>query len=703
MLTIMAAVSSSAQVSTALMDAGSNTADNPFLTEWKTPFGVPPFDIIRNEHFFPAFMAGIEQHNKEIEAIIANTASPDFENTLDAFDKSGNLLEKVSSVFFGLNGANTNQQMQDIAKKLSPLLSKHNDDINLNSKLFDRIKVIYNTREQIKYEPDQLRLIEETYKNFVRGGANLDSAGKIKLRELNKGISLLQLTFGQNLLAENNSYKLIIDKKADLSGLPEDAIATAAQAANADTATKGKWVFTLQNPSVMPFLQFSDKRELRAKIFAAYTNRCNNNNSRDNKKIIESLVKMRDQKAKLMGYPNFAAYVLDDRMAKTPANVYDLLKQVWTPALAMAKKERDDMQQIINKNPEKFGLMGWDWRYYSEKVRKARFDLDEETVKPYFKLENVREGIFFVAGKLYGITFTEVKDAPTYCKGVDLYECRDNDGSLLGVVYMDFYPRAGKRGGAWCGSYRSQSYQDGKRVAPVMTIVCNFSTPAGDKPALLTADEVKTFFHEFGHNLAGLFRNVRYQGIGGVPRDFVELPSQINEHWAFEPEILNFYAKHYLTGEVIPQELVDKIVKSEKFGEGFKTTEYLAASFLDMDYHASAEAAGKLDVLKFEESSMKKIGLIDQIPPRYRSTYFQHTMTGGYTAGYYSYIWAEVLDSDAFQAFKETGNIFDQATAKKFRTCILEKGGSKDAMEMYLDFRGKKPSIDPLLENRGLK
>ncbi|MCX6284410.1 MAG: M3 family metallopeptidase [Bacteroidetes bacterium] len=701
MLMFMVIATSSAQTTTMLSDASLNQSDNPFFNEWKTPFGVPPFDIIRNEHFIPAFMAGIEQHNKEIEVIIANPATPDFDNTMEALDASGKFLEKVSSVFFGLNGANTNQQMQEIAKKLSSILSKHNDDINLNSRLFDRVKIIYNTREQVKYDPDQLRLIEETYKNFVRGGAGLDSTGKIKLRELNKEISMLQLTFGQNLLAENNSYKLIIDNKGDLSGLPEDVITTAAQAANADTATKGKWVFTLQNPSIMPFLQFSDKRELREKIFTAYTNRCNNNNPRDNKQIIEKLVRMRDQKAKLMGYPNFAAYVLDDRMAKTPGNVYDLLKQVWTPALAMAKKERDDMQQIINKSADKFGMMGWDWRYYSEKVRRARFDLDEETVKPYFKLENVREGIFYVAGKLYGITFKEVKDAPTYYKGVDLYECRDNDGSLLGVVYMDFHPRAGKRGGAWCGSYRSQSYQDGKRVPPVMTIVCNFSAPSGDKPALLTADEVETFFHEFGHNLAGLFRNVRYQGIGGVPRDFVELPSQINEHWAFEPEVLNVYARHYLTGEVIPQTLVEKIVKSGKYGEGFKTTEYLAACFLDMDYHTSAEVYKNLDVLKFEAASMDKIGLIKQIPPRYRSTYFQHT--GGYMAGYYSYILAEVLDADAFQAFKETGNIFDQATAKKFRTDILEKGGSKDAMEMYVDFRGKKPSIDPLLENRGLK
>ncbi|MEI8006690.1 MAG: M3 family metallopeptidase [Bacteroidota bacterium] len=676
---------------------------NPFFVEWKTPFGVPPFDKIMNQHFLPAFEKGMQAHTDEIKGITANPQTATFENTMVALDNSGKLLEKVSSVFFGLNGANTNTEMQDIAKKLSPLLSKHSDDINLNPILFSRIKAVYDNRLAMQYDPDQLRLIEETYKNFIRGGAALDSAGKVRLRELNMQISLLQLNFGQNLLAETNSFKLVIEKKEDLAGLPADLVSAAAETAIADSTTKGKWVFTLQNPSIMPFLQFADKRELREKIFNAYLGRCNNNNTKDNKTIISKLVSLRYQKAKLMGFDSFAAFALDDRMAKTPAAVYGLLNQVWTPALEMAKTERDGMQKLIKKNGGNFELQSWDWRYYAEKVRKANFNLDEETVKPYFKLENVREGIFYVAKKLYGITFTEVNDAPVYCKGVTLYACHDKDGSLLGVVYMDFHPRAGKRGGAWCGSYRSQSYKDGKRVPPVMTIVMNFTAPTGGKPALLTADEVRTFFHEFGHNLAGLFRDVRYQGIGGVPRDFVELPSQINEHWAFEPEVLKVYAKHYQTGEVIPQLLIDKIIRSGKYGQGFKTTEYLAASFLDMDYHTSPEVVNTVDVVKFETGSMKKIGLIAQIPPRYRSTYFQHSMTGGYTAGYYSYIWAEVLDADAFQAFKERGNIFDQETAARFRKDILEKGGSKDAMEMYRDFRGRDPSINPLLENRGLK
>ena len=675
---------------------------NPFFEEWKTPFQVPPFEQIRNEHYLPAFQEGIKQHQAEIDAIANTQDVPTFENTLVALDNSGKLLEKVSSVFYALNGANTNKEMQELARQLSPLLSRHSDDINMNPGLFRKVRIIYKDKDKLNLDADQKKLLEETYKGFVRGGANLEPAQQEKLRELNKQISMLQLTFGQNLLAETNAFKLIIDKPQDLLGLPPGTLAAAAEAGSADPATKGKWVFTLQNPSVMPFLQFSENRTLREQIFSAYTNRGNNNNDKDNKAIIEKLIPLRLEKAKLMGFATWADFALDDRMAKKPENVYKLLEQVWIPALAKAKEEETDMQKYITREGGTFQLEAWDWRYYNEKVMKQRFDLDEETLKPYFKLENVRDGVFYVANKLYGITFTEVKDAPTYYEGVKLYECKESDGKHLGVLYLDFHPRASKRGGAWCGSYRSQSYKNGQRVAPVMTIVCNFSGPTADKPALLTPDEAETFFHEFGHALHGLFKNVKYQGISGVPRDFVELPSQIMEHWAFEPEVLKVYAKHYKTGVVIPQELVDKIVKSGKFGQGFKTTEYLAACILDMDYHSKPELTA-VDVLKFESASMNSIGLIPQIPPRYRSTYFQHTMTGGYTAGYYSYIWAEVLDADAFQAFREAGNIFDKKTASKFRTCILEKGGSRDAMEMYVDFRGHEPTIDALLENRGLK
>ena len=679
---------------------GQNT--NPFFNKWNTPFGVPPFEQIKNEHYMPAFLEGIKRHQGEIDAIVANPSVPSFENTIKAYDKSGDFLEKVSSVFFGLNGANTNKEMQEIAKKLSPIMTKHSDDINLNPALFNKVRKVYDQREKLNLVADQKRLVEEIYKGFVRGGAMLDSVRKSRLRELNREISMLQLTFGQNLLAETNAFKLVIENKEDLAGLPSGVIAVASEVANNDPTTKGKWVFTLQNPSVMPFLQFSERRDLRERIFNAYTNRCNNNNGNDNKAIIAKLISLRLAKAKLMGYSTYADFVLDDRMAKNPENVYSLLNQLWKPALDKAIEEAAEMQKLVDKGGEGMAIEAYDWRYYSEKIMKQKFNLDEEMLKPYFKLENVRQGVFYVANKLYGITFTEVKNAPKYDPDVTLWECKDADGSHLGVLYLDFFPRTGKRGGAWCGSYRSQSYKDGKRVPPVMTIVCNFSMPAIDKPALLSSDEAETFFHEFGHALAGLFKNVKYSGISGVPRDFVELPSQIMEHWAFEPQVLRIYAKNYLTGEIIPSDLVDKIVKSGKFGQGFKTTEYLAASFLDMDYHALKEVKD-LDVLTFEKDATKKIGLIPQILPRYRSTYFQHSMTGGYTAGYYSYIWAEVLDADAFEAFKETGDIFSLVVAGKFRKNILEKGGSKEAMDLYKDFRGKEPGIDALMENRGLK
>jgi len=717
-----------------MMICGVNLAQeqNPFFVEWNTPFKVPPFEQIKNEHYLPAFGEGMKQQKAEIDSIIGQTALPTFENTVFALDRSGALLEKVANVFYALNSANTNSEMQRIAREISPLMSQHMDDINLNPELFRKVKAIFDEKETLDLDASQKRLVEETYKGFVRGGANLNPEQQERLRKLNSEIGLLQLTFGQNLLAENNTFKLVIDNKSDLAGLPEGAIATAAEAAMADSSTRGKWVFTLQNPSVMPFLQFSEKRALREKIFNAYINRCNHNNELDNKALITKLVMLRQEKAELMGFPAFADFALEERMAKKPENVYRLLDQIWRPALAMAKKEASDMQLMIDQEGGKFKLEGWDWRFYNEKIMKQRFQLDEQSLRPYFKLENVREGVFYVANKLYGITFTEVKNAPKYQNDVTLYECKDADGSHLGVLYLDFFPRESKRGGAWCGTYRSQSFKDGKRVPPVVTIVCNFSMPGENKPALLTPDEAETFFHEFGHALNALFSNVKYTGLDRVPRDFVELPSQIMEHWAFEPQVLKVYAKHYQTGKVIPQELVDKIVKSGKFGQGFKTVEYLAASYLDMDYHTlnrtiqlnqpeaaeteiSSFAAAppktetltkrsfKVDVPTFEIASMNRIGLIPQIHPRYRSTYFQHTMTGGYTAGYYSYIWAEVLDADAFQAFKEKGNIFDKTTASRFRTCILEKGGSKDAMELYVDFRGHEPTIGALLENRGLK
>jgi peptidyl-dipeptidase Dcp len=683
---------------------------NPFFESWETPFEVPPFEQIHNEHYMPAFRQGMAVQQREIEAIVSDMNQPTFENTIDALDRSGKLLKKVSAVFYALNGANTNKEMQDIARDLSPLTTKHADDISLNTKLFKRVSFLMEQKDNLNLDPLQKRLLTETYKDFIRAGAGLDPEKQESLRKLNGRIDMLQLTFGQNLLAENNAYQLVLNDKAALSGLPDDVVRIAAETAGRDSATAGKWVFTLQNPSITPFMQYADNRSLREQIFKAYHQRCNNNNDKDNKAIILELVQLRTAKAVLLGYMTWADFALENRMAKNPDNVYKLLSQVWTPASARAREELDQMQKLIDADQGDFSFEDYDWPYYSEKLKKQLFSLDEEVVKPYFKLENVRDGIFYVSGKLYGISFTEVQNAPKYHKDVTLYECKDADGSLLGVVYLDFYPRAGKRGGAWCGSYRPQSYSGGKRIAPVMTIVTNFSPPAPGKPALLTSDEVETFFHEFGHALAGLLKNVKYQGLSTVPRDFVELPSQIMEHWAFEPAVLNVYAKHYETGEIIPSVIVDKIKKSGTYGQGFKTTEYLAACYLDMDYHASKAIpdysesitdAGKW-VAGFETGSMEKIGLLRQIAPRYRSTYFQHSMTGGYTAGYYSYIWAEVLDADAFEAFRERGDIFDHETAVKFRRCILEQGGSKEAMQLYLDFRGREPGITPLLKNRGL-
>ena len=682
-------------------DADKST-DNPFFSEYTTPFGVPPFDKIEVAHYKPAFEKGMEEHKKEIDAIVNNSEEPTFENTIAALDMAGELLNKVLYAFSGQSSVNTTDEIQALEQEFYPVLSAHFDDINLNPALFARVKAVYDKKASLNLDKEQTRLLEETYKGFVRGGANLDADKHAKLRELNEKISVLELTFGQNVLKETNAFRLVVDDEKDLSGLPQSSISAAKEAAAADSL-EGKWVFTLHNPSVMPFLQYADNRALREKMFKAYTNRGNNNNENDNKNIVKQLVAARLEKALLLGYEDYAAFVLDENMAKNEKNVYDLLDRIWVPALAKAKDELADINAEIKKEGGNFEAEGWDWRYYADKARRAKFNLDENEVRPYLELGNVRKGIFYVAEKLYGVTFTEIKDIPKPDADAFAFECKDRDGSSLGVLYMDFYTRPGKSGGAWCGSYRSQSYKDGKKITPVITTVFNFSKPAAGEPALLSADEAETVFHEFGHALHGLFCDVHYLGVSDVPRDFVELPSQINEHWAFEPEVLKVYAKHYKTGEVIPQELVDKIVKSGKYGMGFASTEYLAASLLDMDYHILKQKPENLDIEKFEAEVMNKRGLLRQIPPRYRTTYFNHTMTGGYTAGYYSYIWAEVLDTDAFEAYKETGDIFNQEVAEKFRRYILTPGGIDDGMVMYKNFRGKEPSIEPLLKNRGLK
>ena len=680
---------------------GDTATNNPFFETWSTPWGVPPFEQIKPEHYKPAFLKAMELQKAEVESIVNNTEEPTFENTIVALDQSGSLLTKVSMVFYGQTNANTNDELQAIQAEISPLLTKHGDDISLNAKLFDRVKAVYAQKEQAGLDKEQMKLLEETYKDFVRGGANLDSASQAQLRELNTQISSLQTTFGQNMLKATNAFKLIVDNEADLAGLPENLIATAAETAKADSM-EGKWVFTLHNPSVMPFLQYADNRALREKIFNGYISR-GQGGEFDNREVCAQLVKARLAKAKLMGYEDYASFVLETRMAKNSEAVYNLLDQVWTPALKQAKKELKDIKAEIKKAGENFEPQGWDWRYYADRAKKTKYDFDETLIRPYLELNNVRDGMFLFANKLYGVNFTLIDSIPLPHPDAQAFECTDKDGSHLGVLYFDYFPRASKRGGAWCGQYRAQTYKDGVKVAPVVTIVCNFTKPTAGQPALLTADEAETLYHEFGHALHNLFRDVHYYGVASVPRDFVELPSQVNEHWVFEPEMLKEYAKHYQTGEIIPNALVERLIQSGKYGQGFVTTEYVAASLLDMDFHTMKEIPADFDVMAFEAQTLGQRGLLSQIPSRYRTTYFNHTMGGGYTAGYYSYLWSEVLDVDAFEAFKETGNIFNTEVAEKFRNYVLKPGAIDDAMDMYINFRGKEPNIEPLLKNRGLK
>lgn len=679
----------------------ASNAANPLLAAYDTPFNVPPFDKIKDEHFRPAYDEALKQHNVEIDSIVNNSEAPSFENTIVALEEAGSLLNNISRVFFNMNSANTNDTIQAIAKDLAPVLSAHSDNIRLNAQLFERVKAVYEQRAALSLDAEDSKLLEETYKSFVRAGANLSDEDKEKLKKINAELSVLTTQFGQNLLAETNAYELVVDNEADLAGLPEALKAAAADVAKAK-GHDGKWVFTLQNPSLMPFLQYAENRELRRQMWDAYQMRGNNGNANDNKETLLKTANLRLEKAKLLGYPSHAAYVLEEAMALNPNNVYDLLNKLWTPALAKAKIEAADIQKEIDAEGGDFSVQPYDWRYYAEKIRVKRFALNEEEIKPYFSLASVREGAFDVANKLWGLTFVALNNIPVYHEEVEVYEVKDKDGSHLGLLYADFFPRESKRGGAWMTSFRSQSTKDGERVAPIISIVCNFTKPVGDQPALLTFDEASTLFHEFGHALHGLLSNVKYQSLAGtaVSRDFVELPSQIMENWASDPEVLKSYAKHYETGEAIPDSLITKMENAGTFDQGFATTEYLAASLLDLDYHAATSPISG-DVNAFEKSAMDKAGLIEAIIPRYRSTYFQHIFSGGYSAGYYAYIWAEVLDSDAFAAFKEKG-LFDQATAEAFRTHILEKGGTGNAAEMYRAFRGKDPDPIHLMKKRGL-
>ena len=688
-------------VTVVMLMACANQSKNPFFSEYETPFKTPPFDRIKNKHYMPAIKEGIKQEQKEIDAIATNEAAPTFENTVVAMEKTGALLDRVQYVFYNMLSANTNDELQKIAKEASPLLSKHRDDILLNEKLFKRIKAVYGQKDDLDLSTEQMTLLDKYYKDFVRGGANLSEAKKAELREINKELSLLSIQFGENVLNEINKFELVIDNKADLAGLTEGIISAAAETAK-EKGYDGKWVFTIQKPSLIPFLQYSDKRDLREKMFKAYINQGNHDDELDNKANVAKIVSLRVKRAKLLGYATHADFILEQNMAKEPSEVYDLLFKIWKPALKRAKEECKDLQAMIDKEGKDFELQPWDWWYYAEKLKKEKYALDDEVLRPYFRLENVRNGAFMVAKKLYGLSFEERIDLPKYNNDVKVFDVKDADGSHLGILYVDYFPRASKQGGAWMNDYLEQSDMDGKMVRPIVTNVFNFTKPTGDKPALLTFEEVETLFHEFGHGLHSLLSNVTYPRLSGtnVPRDFVELPSQIMENWAGEPAVLKIYARHYETGEPIPDELIEKIRKARFFNQGFATVEYLAAAFLDMDWHTLTDPFDG-NVMAFEDTSLNHIGLIPEIVVRYRSPYFRHIFSGGYSAGYYSYIWAEVLDQDAFQAFKET-SLFDQKTAHAFRKYILSKGGTEDPMELYVKFRGKKPDIKPLLRNRGL-
>ena len=675
---------------------------NPFLADYTTQYGIPPFDQIKYEHYLPAVEKGIAEQNAEIEAIIANPATPDFENTILALDNSGQLLNKVAYVFFALSESDNTPEMQELNPKISSLLTAHSDNMGMNADLFNRIHDVYNRRDSLGLNTAQLRLLDNYYKDFVRSGALLDEEKKAGLKVVNQQLSDAFIAFNENVLNGTNNWELVVENEAELSGLPEGTIATAAEEAKA-RGKEGKWVFTLHAPSRLAVLTYANNRNLREKMWKGYTSLatdsayCNYDN-------INTILKLRTRKARLLGFENFADFAIDNVMAKTTKNAEDLLYKIWTPAIAKVKEEVADMQAYINAEGNNFKVAPWDYYYYAEKVKAQKFNISEDQVRPYFKLENVVEGLFFVANKLYGITFTELKDAPKYNPEVTVYEVKDAAGEHLAVFMTDYFPRATKRQGAWMSEFKGACNYDSINERPIIYNVGNFTRPSGDMPALLTLDEVETAFHEFGHGLHGMMTRAAYRGQAGtnVDRDLVELPSQIMEHWAFEPEVLAVYAKHYKTGEVIPADLIKKLNASAKFNQGFATTELAGAALLDIEWHKVSHDQ-PVNVPEFEAAVAKKLNLPEELTFRYRSTYFKHIFgSDGYAAGYYTYLWAEVLDADGFDLFAQKG-IFDKATADAFRTNILEMGGSDDPMKLYIQFRGQEPNPDALLRNRGLK
>jgi peptidyl-dipeptidase Dcp len=685
--------------------------NNPFFSEWTTPFEVPPFDLIKDEHFIPAFEKGIENQNKEIEQIVKNPDAPTFANTIVALDKSGVDLRKVGGVFFNLTEANTNDEITRINSVVAPMLANHSDNIMLNADLFKKVKNVYDAQKDLNLEveignakalnKEQKALLDDIYKGFVRGGSELNDDDQAKLRVINERLASLYPEFGNILLKESNNYFMLVEDESELSGLPQSVKDGAAEVATSK-GHEGGWAFTLDKPSWIPFLQYADNRDRRNELYTAWMNR-GKSEEYNTTPIINEILVLREQKAKLLGFNNFAEYAISKNMAKTPERVYELLLGLWEPSLEKAKAEAAELQKLMNSEDVSGDLESWDWWYYTEKLRKEKYDLDENELRPYFSLEQVKKGAFELSERLYGIKFKKRNDIPVYHEDVEAYEILEEDGTHIGIFYLDYFPRSSKRGGAWMEAYRKQSGSGENLVTPIICNVGNFTKPTADAPSLLSIDEVQTLFHELGHGLHGFLSDVEYQTISGtsVKRDFVELPSQIMENWALEPELLKLYAFHYKTGELIPQELVEKIQKTGQFNQGFVTTEYLAASLLDMDYHTN-ESAKDIDIEAFEKESMDDLGLIESIIPRYRSNYFAHAFSGeGYAAGYYVYIWAAVLDSDAYEAFVEQG-IFNRELGQSFRDNIISRGGSDDPMTLFVNFRGAEPSLQPLLKKRGL-
>lgn len=677
-----------------------DNADNPLLQKWDTPFETAPFEKIKPEHYLPAFKAAIEQHDKEIQEIVSNKEAATFDNTIAALEFSGQLLSRIQGVYFNMLAANTSTELQKAQEEIGPLLAHHSDNVSMNADLFKRVKAVWDGKDKQNYTDEQKAVLEKVYKNFVRNGALLDASKQKELRAVNAELTKVEAKFDANLLAETKAYKLVVGKKEDLAGLPQGEIDKAAALAKS-TGLDGKWVFTLDNPSFIPFVTYAANRELRKHIFEARINRCNNGGATDNNALVAKMAELRSKKANILGYETFAHYQLEERMAKTPEKVFKLLEDLLSYSVPVAKKEAAEFQKLLDKDEKGAKLEAWDMYYYAEKVRQQKYDFDAEQTRPYFEIDNVRQGCFETLKKLYGISFTERKDISVYAEDVRVFEAKNEKGEHVGILYWDPFTRDSKQSGAWCNEYRGQYRQNGKNTTCIITVCFNYAKAPNGRTTL-TADEAATVFHEMGHAIHQLLSDCTYPSVSGtnVARDFVELPSQVLEHWCFEPEVLAMYAKNE-KGEVIPEALLSRMKAVGTFNQGFAFSELLAASYLDMCFH-SIKAGEKINTQEFEKAAMNKIGMISQIPPRYRSTYFSHCFgDGGYSAGYYSYTWSEWLDADAFEAFKEAGNIFDPATAAKFKV-LLSSGSTKDAMQLYKDFRGREPDIKALLRNRGM-